>query len=126
VVAHEVAHHVQNQLGILDQVNTQRARSDEATSNALSVRIELQADCFAGVWANRAAATFGSLERGDIDEAMNAAEQIGDDTLQRNAGQVVRPHTFTHGTSEQRQRWFLRGYESGDIGQCDTFSARSL
>ncbi len=126
VVAHEVGHAVQDQLGILSQANTERARSSEAESNAISVMIELQADCLAGVWANRANQEFGFIERGDIAEAMNAAEQIGDDTLQRNAGQVVRPHTFTHGTSEQRQRWFKRGFQTGDPGQCDTFRARTL
>ena len=126
VVAHEIAHHVQNELGILDEVNRLRARSDEVTSNALSVRIELQADCFAGVWTRHAAMQFGSIDKGDIAEAMNAAAQIGDDTLQRNAGQVVRPHTFTHGTSEQRQRWFEKGLSRGKVGDCDTFSARSL
>lgn len=126
VVAHEVAHHVQQELGILDEVNAIRARSDEATANALSVRIELQADCLAGVWARHAALQFGSIEKGDIAEAMNAAAQIGDDTLQREAGQVVRPHTFTHGTSEQRQRWFERGFRAGDVADCDTFAAREL
>jgi len=126
VVAHEVAHHVQQELGILDEVNAIRARSDEATANALSVRIELQADCLAGVWARHAALQFGSIEKGDIAEAMNAAAQIGDDALQREAGQVVRPHTFTHGTSEQRQRWFERGFRAGDVADCDTFAAREL
>lgn len=126
VVAHEVAHHVQNELGILGQVNDLRSRMSEADSNAMSVRVELQADCFSGIWARAAQEKFGSLERGDIAEAMNAAAQIGDDTLQRNAGQAVRPHTFTHGTSDQRQRWFARGLESGDLAQCDTFSANQL
>jgi predicted metalloprotease len=126
VVAHEIAHHVQNELGILDEVNRARAQSDEARSNELSVRIELQADCLAGVWARHAALQFGSIEKGDIAEAMNAAEQIGDDTLQREAGQVVRPHTFTHGTSEQRQRWFEAGFARGSIEDCDTFNARQL
>ncbi|MDU8941966.1 KPN_02809 family neutral zinc metallopeptidase [Ovoidimarina sediminis] len=126
VVAHEVAHHVQNELGILGQANQIRAQSSEAQSNAISVRIELQADCLSGVWAREAQARFGSLERGDIEEAINAARQIGDDTLQRNAGQVPRPHTFTHGTSEQRVRWFLTGFESGDIRQCDTFGTDRL
>ncbi len=126
VVAHEVAHHVQQELGILGEANAIRAQSSQAESNAISVRIELQADCLSGVWARHAAASFGSLERGDIEEAMNAAAQIGDDTLQRNAGQVVRPHTFTHGTSEQRQRWFANGYAEGDVSDCDTFSARRL
>lgn len=126
VVAHEIAHHVQNELGILPQVNRMRAQSDEDTSNALSVRVELQADCFSGIWARAAQERFGSLERGDIAEAMNAAAQIGDDTLARNAGRTVQPHTFTHGTSDQRQRWFARGYESGDLTVCDTFSAPQL
>jgi len=126
VVAHEIAHHVQNELGILEQTNALRARWSEAQGNAISVRVELQADCFAGIWARRAQERFSSIERGDIAEAMNAAAQIGDDTLQRNAGQAVRPHTFTHGTSEQRQRWFRRGYDSGDIASCDTFSAPGL
>ncbi len=126
VVAHEIAHHVQNELGILGQANDLRAQMNEADSNAISVRIELQADCFSGIWARAAQERFGSLERGDIAEAMNAAAQIGDDTLQRNAGQRVQPHTFTHGTSEQRQRWFARGLESGDLSQCDTFSTNRL
>lgn len=126
VVAHEVAHHVQNELGILGQANRVRAQSSEAEANAISVRIELQADCFSGIWAREAQAQFGSLERGDIAEAMNAARQIGDDTLQRNAGRVPQPHTFTHGTSEQRERWFARGFETGDMRTCDTFGAARL
>ncbi|RZW03862.1 MAG: hypothetical protein EX266_10955 [Rhodobacteraceae bacterium] len=126
VVAHEVAHHVQNELGILGQANRIRAQSSQADANAISVRIELQADCYSGVWARAAESKFGSLERGDIAEAMNAAKQIGDDTLQRNAGRVPAPHTFTHGTSEQRQRWFATGYDTGDIRACDTFGASGL
>ncbi len=126
VVAHEVAHHVQNELGILGQANRIRQQVSEAESNQISVRIELQADCFSGVWARYAQERFNSLERGDIAEAMNAAAQIGDDTLQRNAGRTVQPHTFTHGTSEQRQRWFATGYESGEIATCDTFSTNTL
>ena len=126
VVAHEVAHHVQDELGILGKANKYRMQASEAESNAVSVRIELQADCFSGVWARGADAQFGSLQQGDIEEAVNAAHRIGDDTLQRNAGRVPMPHTFTHGTSEQRARWFMRGYKTGDIGQCDTFSARQL
>ena len=126
VIAHEVAHHVQNELGILGQANQLRARVSERESNEISVRIELQADCYSGIWARRAEAQFGSIEPGDIEEAMNAAGQIGDDTLQRNAGQVVRPHTFTHGTSAQRQRWFARGYDTGDMMECDTFGADRL
>ena len=122
-MAHEVAHHVQNELGVLGEINAVRQRSDEATSNALSVRIELQADCFAGIWARSAEAMFGSLEPGDIEEAMNAAARIGDDTLQREAGRTVRPESFTHGTSEQRQRWFATGYREASIAACDTFAA---
>jgi len=95
-------------------------------SNEISVQIELQADCFSGIWARAASDRFGSLEPGDVEEAMNAAARIGDDTLQRNAGQRVTPDSFTHGTSAQRQRWFERGYASGDIAQCDTFTARQL
>jgi predicted metalloprotease len=123
VVAHEVAHHVQNQLGILGQANTIRAQVGEGESNAISVRIELQADCYSGVWANHADQQLGTIERGDIAEAMNAAEQIGDDTLQRRQTGTVRPDAFTHGTSEQRQHWFETGFQSGDMRDCDTFGA---
>jgi len=126
VVAHEISHHVQNELGILGQANQARQQSSEAQSNAISVRIELQADCFSGIWARHAQAQFGSIERGDIEEAVNAAKQIGDDTLQRNAGRRPNPHTFTHGTSEQRQRWFITGYESGRMADCDTFGSSRL
>ncbi len=126
VVAHEIAHHVQDELGILGEANKIRQRASEADSNAISVRIELQADCLSGVWARHANERFGSIEPGDVAEAMNAAKQIGDDTLQRNAGQRPMPHTFTHGTSEQRQRWFATGYQSGSIAACDTFSAADL
>jgi predicted metalloprotease len=126
VVAHEVGHHVQDELGILSKVNAIRQRSSEEDSNALSVRVELQADCFSGVWARTAAETLGSLEQGDVAEAMNAASKIGDDTLQRNAGQRPMPDSFTHGTSEQRQRWFATGYKSGQVGSCDTFGAADI
>ena len=126
VVAHEVAHHVQNELGILSQANQIRAQATEEQSNAVSVRIELQADCYSGIWARAAQERFGSLERGDLEEAVNAARQIGDDELQRSAGRVPMPHTFTHGTSEQRARWFQTGYETGALEQCDTFSAPNL
>ena len=126
VIAHEVAHHVQNELGILGEANQMRAQASEAQSNAISVRVELQADCFSGVFASHAGARFGSIEPGDIAEAMNAARQIGDDTLQRSAGRVPMPHTFTHGSSAQREDWFRRGYEAGSIEACDTFAARSL
>lgn len=126
VVAHEVGHHVQDELGILAKATEIRQQSSEADSNAISVMVELQADCLAGVWARHAQEKFGSLEQGDIEEAINAAEQIGDDTLQRNAGQRPMPDSFTHGTSAQRQRWLSEGYESGSIKACDTFSADNL
>jgi uncharacterized protein len=126
VVAHEVAHHVQNELGILGEVNQARQQSGEAESNALSVRVELQADCLSGIWARQAEQSFGTLEPGDLEEAVNAARQIGDDTLQRAAGQRPMPHTFTHGTSEQRARWFQRGYDTGNVTRCDTFGAARL
>lgn len=126
VVAHEVAHHVQNELGILGRANAIRRQVSKAESNAISVRIELQADCFSGIWARYAEARFGSIEDGDLAEAINAAKQIGDDTLQRNAGRQPNPHTFTHGTSEQRQRWFVRGYKTPNIPSCDTFGTDRL
>jgi predicted metalloprotease len=123
VIAHEVAHHVQNQLGILGQVDQARRQSSQREANALTVRLELMADCLAGVWAR---SVEGLMERGDLDEALNAARRIGDDTLQRQAGRVPQPHTFTHGTSEQRSRWFERGFDSGQISQCDTYAAEQL
>ncbi|APX88689.1 hypothetical protein BV394_02200 [Brevirhabdus pacifica] len=126
VVGHEVAHHVQNELGILERTTRARQGASETQSNAISVRTELQADCLSGLWARRAEARFGSLEPGDIEEAMNAAGRIGDDALQRGAGRVPMPDSFTHGTSEQRQRWFSRGYESPKLETCDTFNARQL
>lgn len=126
VVAHEIAHHVQNELGILGEANAVRSQVGEAEANAISVRIELQADCFAGVWAHHADTRFDSLERGDLGEALNAARRIGDDTLQRGAGRVPQPHTFTHGTAAQRERWFARGVETGQVADCDTFSAVRL
>jgi predicted metalloprotease len=126
VVAHEVGHHVQNELGLLEQTNRLRAQVDEAQANEISVRVELMADCLAGVWAREAEARFGSIERGDIEEAMNAAAQIGDDTLQREAGRRPMPDSFTHGTSEQRMRWFQAGLQSGLISSCNTFGATRL
>jgi predicted metalloprotease len=123
VVAHEVAHHVQNELGILRQIHQVRQSANKVRANALTVQLELQADCFSGIWAR---AVGGLLEPGDLKEALNAARQIGDDTLQRNAGRVPQPHTFTHGTSEQRERWFATGYKSGDMRECDTFNAERL
>lgn len=126
VVAHEVAHHVQNVTGILPQVNAQRQRVNEVQANRLTVRLELQADCYAGIWANRAQRMFDSLEPGDIREAMEAAEAIGDDALQRRSQGYVVPDSFTHGTSEQRMRWFETGFRTGSISACDTFAAREL
>ena len=123
VIAHEVAHHVQNQLGILPKVNAARQQASKAEANALTVRLELMADCLSGIWAVNVQ---GLMEKGDLDEALNAARKIGDDHLQRQAGRVPQPHTFTHGTSEQRARWFGRGFDSGDVGQCDTFAADRL
>ncbi|MGL4279249.1 MAG: KPN_02809 family neutral zinc metallopeptidase [Albidovulum sp.] len=126
VVAHEVAHHVQDELGILSQVNDIRQRSSQEESNVLSVRVELQADCLSGVWANHAAQKLGTIEQGDVAEAMNAASKIGDDTLQRNAGRRPMPDSFTHGTSEQRQRWFAEGFKSGLVDSCDTFNTNDI
>ncbi len=127
VIGHEVGHHVQNLLGILRTVDAVRARSGEAASNALSVKIELQADCFAGVWARRAQQERGwRLEQGDIETALNAASQIGDDTLQKQARGTVVPETFTHGTSAQRVSWFRRGIDSGDINNCDTLGTGNV
>lgn len=126
VVAHEVAHHVQDELGILGQANQLRGQVSETESNQISVMIELQADCLSGVWARGVHEDFGAVEKGDFEEALNAARQIGDDTLQRNAGQRPMPHTFTHGTSEQRARWFYTGLESGDLNACNTFEAERL
>jgi predicted metalloprotease len=127
VIGHEVGHHVQNLLGVLDKINAQRDQASEARANALSVRLELQADCFAGVWATRSQKEQGwRLESGDIESALNAASRIGDDTLQRRARGTVVPESFTHGTSAQRVSWFKRGVDSGQIAACDTFSAERL
>jgi hypothetical protein len=124
VIAHEVAHHVQNQLGITGKVDALRGRISEVEMNQLSVRVELQADCFAGVWANHSQRSKGWLERGDIEEALNAAAQIGDDNLQRKSQGMVVPESFTHGSSQQRMTWFRRGLESGSVQQCNTFEGR--
>ncbi|MBN9022776.1 MAG: neutral zinc metallopeptidase, partial [Rhizobiales bacterium] len=120
VIAHEVGHHVQNLLGILPQVDAERRGASQAEANALSVRLERQAYCLAGVWAHGADAK-GLLEVGDIDEALNAASQIGDDTLQKRSQGYVVPDSFTHGSSAQRSTWFKRGYEAGRVDACDTF-----
>lgn len=126
VIAHEIGHHVQNQLGISEKVDRLRQRAGEAEGNQLSVRLELQADCFAGIWANHADRSRHVLESGDIEEGLNAATAIGDDTLQRKTRGMVVPESFTHGSSAQRVRWFKRGVETGDLRQCDTFAVRQL
>ena len=126
VIAHEVGHHVQHLLGITDQVDRMRGRVSQTEYNRLSVKLELQADCFAGVWAHHADRMHQVLEQGDVEEAMNAAARIGDDALQKaQTGHVV-PDSFTHGTSAQRQRWFKTGLQTGSMQACDTFSASSL
>jgi predicted metalloprotease len=126
VIAHEVGHHVQNELGIMQKVDALRERSSEAQANALSVRVELQADCFAGVWANRSQQREGGwrLEQGDVESALNAAAQIGDDRLQKRSQGTVVPESFTHGTSAQRVSWLKRGLDSGSVDQCNTFDSR--
>lgn len=122
VIAHEVGHHVQNLLGISSQVRTAQSRLSEVESNRLSVLQELQADCFAGLWANHADRSRQVLEDGDVDEALIAAQAIGDDTLQRQGQGYVRPETFTHGTAQQRAQWFSAGLEQGSLQACDTFA----
>lgn len=126
VIAHEVGHHVQNELGILPKVNRLRADASQTGANELSVRLELQADCLSGVWAREADQRFSSVETGDIEEALNAASKIGDDVLQKRSQGYVTPDSFTHGTAEQRMRWFTAGFKDGDIAACDTFSAAAL
>jgi hypothetical protein len=126
VIAHEVGHHVQNLLGITDQVMSQKGRLGEVEFNQLMVRLELQADFMAGVWAHHAARTAGLLEAGDIEEAMNAASSVGDDRIMKQTQGYVVPDAFTHGTSEQRVRWFTKGYQTGDPNQGDTFNADRL
>ncbi|MCW5619702.1 MAG: zinc metallopeptidase [Burkholderiales bacterium] len=126
VIAHEVGHHVQNLLGIAGQVHERQQRVSETDANALSVRLELQADCLAGVWANHADRTRQVLEEGDIEEALNAAAQIGDDRMQMRGRGYVAPDSFTHGSGEQRVRWFRLGLETGDMSRCDTFSVARL
>ncbi len=126
VIAHEVGHHVQHLMGISDKVEQTRRRMSETQANALSVRLELQADCFAGVWANHADQARSILEAGDVEAALTAASAIGDDALQRQSQGEVVPDSFTHGTSAQRVRWFKRGIESGKVSACNTFETRQL
>jgi predicted metalloprotease len=126
VIAHEVGHHVQNLLGIAERIQSAQSRRPKTEANALQVRVELQADCFAGVWASNAQRARQILEAGDIEEGLNAASAIGDDRLQRESQGRVVPESFTHGSSAQRVRWFKRGIETGDPGQCDTFTAAKL
>ncbi|OON63507.1 metalloprotease [Massilia sp. KIM] len=126
VIAHEVGHHVQNLLGLSEKVHAAQQRVSEVEGNALSVRLELQADCFAGVWAKRTNQREQIIERGDVEAALAAATAIGDDALQKQARGVVVPDSFTHGSSEQRVRWFQRGLESGEVAACNTFEARRL
>lgn len=122
VIAHEVGHHVQNLLGVAAKVNQLQRGKDQATVNRLSVLQELQADCFAGIWGHFADKDFRMIEEGDLEEALNAASAIGDDTLQQKANGRIRPEAFTHGTSKQRMEWFKRGMDSGDVNACNTFS----
>lgn len=126
VIAHEVGHHVQNLLGISAKLDAMRGRVSATQYNALSVRLELQADCFAGIWGYHADRDRHRLEPGEVEEALRAASAIGDDTLQKQAQGYAVPESFTHGTSEQRVRWFQRGYQSGALDQCDTFKASAL
>jgi predicted metalloprotease len=126
VIAHEIGHHVQNSLGILKATQNEQASSDKRGANQISVRVELQADCLAGVWAYHADRTKQIIEKGDVEAALNAASAVGDDRLQRQARGSVMPDAFTHGSSAQRVRWFKRGLESGNTKQCDTFAANEL
>jgi uncharacterized protein len=121
VIAHEVGHHVQNLLGTLEQAHAAQARGSESDANALQVKVELQADCFAGIWAHDSDASRQMLEQGDIDEALNAAAGVGDDTIQRRTQGHVNQESFTHGSAAQRQQWFRKGYSTGSVGECNTF-----
>ena len=127
VIAHEVGHHVQDELGTLGKATSaQKVASSQAQANAIQVRIELQADCLAGIWANRAQQKHHFLDPGDVDQALQTASAIGDDRLQKESQGYVVPDSFTHGTSEQRKRWFMNGFNSGDVSACNTFAAASL
>jgi len=126
VIAHEVGHHVQTITGTSNQVRTAQRGAGQSEKNALQVRMELQADCFAGIWAHHADRQFDILERGDIEEAIGAAAAVGDDNLQRQAGRRVQPESFTHGSSEQRMQWFRRGLDTGSVQSCNTFSGGDI
>jgi predicted metalloprotease len=126
VIAHEVGHHVQTLLGVSEQVQRKKARLSKVEANQLSVRQELQADCLAGIWAHHADRTRNLLERGDIEEGLNAASAIGDDRMQKQSQGYVTPESFTHGSSAQRVKWFKRGYQTGDVNACDTFGEAQL
>jgi uncharacterized protein len=126
VIAHEIGHHVQNQLGIMKKAGELQSRAGRTQANAMSVRVELQADCLAGIWAGTANRDRKILEEGDVEEGLNAAAQIGDDRIQKRSQGYVVPEGFTHGSAEQRVRWFRRGLESRDLNQCDTFSAGAV
>ena len=126
VVAHEVGHHVQTLLGTTEKVDSMRGRISQSQQNQLSVRMDLQADCYAGIWANKSQQAKNWLEQGDIESAMNAAARIGDDALQRQQTGAVRPDSFTHGSSAQRQRWFMQGLKTGSVQACDTFNTQNL
>lgn len=126
VIAHEVGHHVQNLTGTLGEVNRLRGQVSQSDANQISVLTELQADCYAGIWARHAQDRFGTLEEGDLQEAMGAAEAVGDDVIQSNAGRTPVPDSFTHGSAAQRQEWLMRGFNSGDMAQCDTFAQAGL
>jgi len=126
VIAHEIGHHVQNQLGLLSRVQEEQRGMDKVEANGLQVRVELQADCLAGIWANHAEEKWRFIEPGDVEAAMQTASAIGDDRLQRQSQGYVVPDAFTHGTSAQRTRWFMSGLKSGDLGSCDTFRAQQL
>jgi predicted metalloprotease len=126
VVAHEVGHHVQHLIGVLGEVHNLKRRVSKIEGNKMSVKVELQADCFSGIWARNVQDDYNMIEAGDIDEALNAASKIGDDHLQKQAQGYVVPDSFTHGSSAQRKRWFKRGFETGDFNSCNTFEAQSL
>ncbi len=126
VIAHEVGHHIQNITGVIPKVTQMKRRASKKQANALQVRVELQADCYSGVWAKSVQDNYNMIEEGDIDEALNAASQIGDDRLQKQAQGYVVPDSFTHGSSAQRMTWFKRGFRTGSVDSCDTFAVQSL